>query len=140
MLIKNKAIRAFFWILVSWCLCVFVVRSFFRSLLDAIRFQTVLSRREARRKLAANLKMFAVIDLAPAPESILSFKCTPEVFADLVEREGIMPAHYVGRYHWVSLERLDAVSPKELKALIGQSYNIVFEKLPKKVRGQLETE
>jgi predicted DNA-binding protein (MmcQ/YjbR family) len=85
-------------------------------------------------------KMFAVINLAPAPESILSFKCKPEVFADLVERDGIMPAHYVGRYHWVSLERLDAVSPKELKELIGQSYNIVFEKLPKKVRGQLETE
>jgi Ankyrin repeats (3 copies) len=35
MLIKNKAIRAFFWILVSWCLGVFVVRSFFRSLLGA---------------------------------------------------------------------------------------------------------
>jgi predicted DNA-binding protein (MmcQ/YjbR family) len=35
---------------------------------------------------------------------------------------------------------LDAVSPKEVKELIGQSYNIVFEKLPKKVRGQLETE
>jgi predicted DNA-binding protein (MmcQ/YjbR family) len=40
----------------------------------------------------------------------LSFKCTPEKFSELVEQEGIIPAPYVARYHWVALEDLDALS------------------------------
>ena len=31
----------------------------------------------------------------------LSFKCTPEMFAELIEREDIHPSPYVGRYKWV---------------------------------------
>ena len=64
----------------------------------------------------------------------MSFKCTPEKFAELIEREGIDPAAYVGRYKWVSVSDLDAVTPKELKDLIRTSYQLVFDKLPPKVK------
>jgi len=81
-------------------------------------------------------KMFAVTGLDSAAQSI-SFKCTPEKFAELTEKDGIIPAHYVARYHWVTLEKLDALKAEELKALIEKSYQMVAEKLPKGVKKQL---
>ena len=82
-------------------------------------------------------KMFAAASLNPASPVRLSFKCTPEVFAELTERDGIIPAPYVARYHWVALERWDALEPKELERLIKKSYELVFAKLPAKVRAGL---
>ena len=82
-------------------------------------------------------KMFAVTGLEAA-QTAVSFKCTPEKFAELVERDGIIPAHYVARYHWVTVERLDALKPDELKDLIKNSYKMVREKLPKKLRSELD--
>ena len=76
--------------------------------------------------------------LETAVESI-SFKCTPEKFAELVEIEGIIPAHYVARYHWVSVENLDALPKAELKDLIKNSYKMVWEKLPNKLKNQLNS-
>ena len=62
----------------------------------------------------------------------LCFKCSPEKFAELIEREDIRPAPYVGRYKWVMLDRLDAVAWNELQELIQQSYQMVAEKPPAK--------
>jgi len=78
-------------------------------------------------------KMFCVTG-ADSGEGGLSLKCTPEKFEELIEREGIDPAAYVGRYKWVRIADLDAVTPAELKSLIGTSYQLVFDKLPPKVR------
>jgi len=81
-------------------------------------------------------KMFTVTGVESKSDGI-SFKCTPEKFAELVEREGIMPAHYVARYHWVTVTDLKAVTDEELKTLIGGSYQLVFDKLPSKVKKSL---
>jgi predicted DNA-binding protein (MmcQ/YjbR family) len=69
-------------------------------------------------------KIFAVLDLGSVPQR-LSFKCTPEKFAELVEQDGIIPAPYVGRYKWVLLEQLDVLPGAELEDLIRQSYEMV---------------
>src|SRR5712692_7062625 len=45
-------------------------------------------------------KMYAVVALEPG-DHWLSFKSTPEEFADLVERHGVIPAPYLARAHWV---------------------------------------
>ena len=82
-------------------------------------------------------KMFAVTALEAAPVC-LSFKCTPETFAELVERDSIIPAPYVARYHWVALEHFNALRDKELKALLRNAYDLVFEKLPRKARTELD--
>lgn len=78
-------------------------------------------------------KMFTVaaLDFGAVPR--LCFKCSPETFAELVEREGIAPAPYVGRYKWVGLETLETLSARELKTLIAASYELVAAKLPKKL-------
>jgi predicted DNA-binding protein (MmcQ/YjbR family) len=78
-------------------------------------------------------KIFAIVSL-DSPRAC--FKCTPDTFAELVEREDIRPAPYVGRYKWVMLDRLDAVRTDELEDLIRQSYEMVAAKAPKKKSGK----
>jgi predicted DNA-binding protein (MmcQ/YjbR family) len=73
-------------------------------------------------------KMFAVLGL---DQVRLTFKCTPEAFAELIERPDIRPSPYLGRYHWVMLDRLDALRNDELKDLLRQSYEMVAAQAPK---------
>jgi len=82
-------------------------------------------------------KMFAVVVLEAKYTTKLSFKCTPQKFAELIELDGIIPAPYSARYHWVALQRFDALPARDLKNLLKQSYELVRDKLPKKVRDQL---
>jgi len=77
-------------------------------------------------------KMFTVIGLDAGPESQFSFKCTPEEFAELTERDGIIPAPYAARYHWVAVQKSGALKQAEIKRLIKDSYELVMAKLPKK--------
>jgi predicted DNA-binding protein (MmcQ/YjbR family) len=78
-------------------------------------------------------KIFTTVALTAAPQK-LCFKCAPETFAELIEREDIHPAPYVGRYKWVMLDRLDALAGSELKDLIRQSYEMVAANAPKEKR------
>jgi predicted DNA-binding protein (MmcQ/YjbR family) len=82
-------------------------------------------------------KMYAAAVLEPGPVC-LSFKCTPENFADLTERPGIIPAPYAARAHWIALEREDALSAPEIRQLLKQSYELVFARLPKKRQEELQ--
>ncbi|MGH9709321.1 MAG: MmcQ/YjbR family DNA-binding protein [Candidatus Acidiferrales bacterium] len=83
-------------------------------------------------------KMFAVLVLKPA-KVWLSFKCSPEEFAELTERPGIIPAHYSARYHWVALETQDALAVTELEQLLRNSHDMVFAKLPRKTQAELSS-
>ena len=74
-------------------------------------------------------KIFVTLALTSVPPK-LCFKCTPETFAELLEREGIRPAPYVGRYKWVILDRLEALPTDELQHFIRQSYEMVAAKAP----------
>jgi predicted DNA-binding protein (MmcQ/YjbR family) len=77
-------------------------------------------------------KIFMIVGL---DDPRLCFKCTPETFAELIERDDIHPAPYVGRYQWVMVDRMDALRHDELQALIRQSYDMVAAKAPKGARG-----
>jgi predicted DNA-binding protein (MmcQ/YjbR family) len=77
-------------------------------------------------------KIFTIVSL---DNPRLCFKCVPDTFAELIEREDIHPAPYVGRYNWVMLDRLDAVRNEELKDLIRQSFEMVAAKAPGKPVG-----
>jgi predicted DNA-binding protein (MmcQ/YjbR family) len=83
-------------------------------------------------------KMFAVVVLEGGSQYCMSFKCSPEKFAELTERDGIDPAPYLARAHWTALERFDVLKEKELKALLRNAYGLVLEKLPKRMRAELE--
>ena len=73
-------------------------------------------------------KIFATLSLSSVPQKIC-FKCSPESFAELCEREDIHPAPYVGRYKWVMLDSPDALAEHELRTSIQQSYEMVASKV-----------
>jgi predicted DNA-binding protein (MmcQ/YjbR family) len=82
-------------------------------------------------------KMFAVVMLDP-PNRV-SFKCSPEDFAELTERQGITPAPYLARASWVSVENGEADMPlRELCSRLKTSYALVISGLPRKAREQLQ--
>ena len=78
-------------------------------------------------------KIFASVGL---DNPRLCFKCTPEIFAELIEQKDIRPAPYVGRYKWVMLDRLNALRDGELRDLIAQSYAMVAAKAPAVARAK----
>jgi predicted DNA-binding protein (MmcQ/YjbR family) len=82
-------------------------------------------------------KIFTVACLDPAARVRLAFKCDPETFGELVERDGIIPAPYMARNHWVALERFDALPDREIADRVREAYRLVFAKLPKKLQAQL---
>ena len=82
-------------------------------------------------------KMFCVVNVDPPHQ--ISFKCTPEGFADLVERPGLIPAPYLARANWVQESALgEALERPELDRLLRTSYELVRAKLPRKMRDALE--
>ncbi len=78
-------------------------------------------------------KMFVATPLEPAPVC-LSFKASPEHFAELTERPSVIPAPYLARAQWVALQAWDALPDDELARLLRDSYDMVFARLPKKTR------
>lgn len=83
-------------------------------------------------------KMYCVVNLEPglSPTKI-ALKCTPEKFAELVEIEGIIPAPYMARNHWVAFTDMSALRQPEVRELIRDSYDLVISRLPKKLRAGL---
>ena len=79
-------------------------------------------------------KMFCVVYLEPPHH--LSFKCSPEDFAGLIERPGMRPAPYLARAMWVQEEVLgEALERFEVERLLRASYDLVAAKLPGSKRG-----
>ena len=83
-------------------------------------------------------KCFAIANLGPVGNAI-SFKCSPEDFVQLTEQDGIIPAPYLARAHWVALETFEALRLRELQECLSLAHQHVFEKLPKKSKQQLES-
>jgi predicted DNA-binding protein (MmcQ/YjbR family) len=82
-------------------------------------------------------KMFAVMGPPDNKLHGLSFKAGESSFAILTKQKGIIPAPYLARAHWVQLERMSALSDKELKAYLSRAHALVAAGLSKKKRAAL---
>ena len=80
-------------------------------------------------------KLFCVTSIDP-PHRV-SFKVPDEDFEELSQRDGFIPAPYMARNKWVSVEKTNKVSRKEWKEFIEQSYQLIKARLPKKVQKEL---
>jgi predicted DNA-binding protein (MmcQ/YjbR family) len=78
--------------------------------------------------------MFAVINLAADGHGVISFASTPERFAELVEQEGLKPAPYLARAHWVAAENWNCLRPAEWQTELRNANAVIFAKLPKRTR------
>lgn len=66
-----------------------------------------------------------------------SFKVRDEEFKDIISREGIIPAPYLARAKWVYVLDFSRMTDAEWQHYIRQSYELVKDKLPKKIRENL---
>ena len=82
-------------------------------------------------------KMFCVVGLNQSPTSA-SFKVLDEEFEELSTRKGFIPTPYVARYKWVLVEDINTLSTNEWKHYITQSYNLIKDKLPAKIKKELK--
>lgn len=82
-------------------------------------------------------KMFAVIHLDLGAKTVISFAAGAERYAELLENEGLRPAPYLARAHWVSLEHWAAIPSAELADLLAAARALIFEKLPRRTKDLL---
>jgi len=81
-------------------------------------------------------RIYAVVALEPAGHWI-SFKCSSDDFAELVEHEGVVPAPTWRAAQWVALETRTPFRRPSLKRLLRNAYSLVFANLTKKVQHEL---
>lgn len=82
-------------------------------------------------------KVFAVLSSPDDKPHHLSFKVSPESFHILTQDPDIIQAPYFAKGQWVCLERLDALSAKELKAYLTRAHAIIASGLTKKRQAEL---
>lgn len=76
-------------------------------------------------------KMFLLVSLDSAPVRF-NAKCEPEKAIEL--REQYPDAYHMNKQHWDTIICNDFLSEKHTKQLIDDSYNLIVESLPKKVK------
>jgi len=87
-------------------------------------------------------KMFALINLEdPGPErrrvvhhALMMYAAGPTRYSELLELEGLIPAPYMARIHWVAAERWDIFTPAEWQRELRAAHALTLTKLPPKVR------
>lgn len=83
-------------------------------------------------------KMFAMTDLDGTGTGVLWFHCGLERFHELVEQEGIIASPYLARAGWVTVERWNALRPREIEDELRRAHALIYEKLPKRTKTILE--
>jgi predicted DNA-binding protein (MmcQ/YjbR family) len=61
-------------------------------------------------------------------------KCNESDFADLIERQGIVPMPRLSTTYWIRIEKDNALSTLEWKQYIKKSYDLIVDRLPKKIK------
>jgi predicted DNA-binding protein (MmcQ/YjbR family) len=79
-------------------------------------------------------KMFAVLNLDDDQKAVLSFAAGPERYAELLETEGVFPAPYLARAHWVALKDWGVFRSRELEELLEDGRRLIYDKMPKRTR------
>jgi predicted DNA-binding protein (MmcQ/YjbR family) len=79
-------------------------------------------------------RMFLVGGPEPGAWTRCAFKVDEHRFLELTGVPGIVPAPYLARAKWVSLQRGDALPLAELKALVTRSHALIAAQLTKQQR------
>jgi len=81
-------------------------------------------------------KMFATLGRSRVNQSLnLNLKCDPQEAQQLREKyEAIGPSYHLNKVHWNTIVIDDSIEHDELLRMIDNSYCLVVDSLPKKVR------
>jgi predicted DNA-binding protein (MmcQ/YjbR family) len=78
-------------------------------------------------------KMFVMMNPEGGPDP-LAYPAGPERFHELLELEGLRPAPYLARMHWVAVDRWDVFRMIEWERELGAAHAITYAKLPPKTK------
>jgi len=81
--------------------------------------------------------MFAVFWIDKGKARTVSFKCDNERFLELTDQEGIVPAPYLARAHWVQVQDARALGDPVARELVERSHALVFSKLTRKQQAEV---
>ena len=76
-------------------------------------------------------KMFALLNSEPDAKYVLSFAVPPNLYNDLLEIDGVDPAPYFARIHWVAVESWQVFRDMEWKDHLRDAYARTEAKLPR---------
>jgi predicted DNA-binding protein (MmcQ/YjbR family) len=82
-------------------------------------------------------KMMAMLNFEGTGHRV-SYPAGPERFHELLEHEGLVPAPYMARIHWVSAERWDIFRNAQWEDELRAAHALTLTKLPPKTRRLLE--
>jgi predicted DNA-binding protein (MmcQ/YjbR family) len=82
-------------------------------------------------------KMFALVNLDDDQNGVLSFPAGPERYAELLETEGVFPAPYLARAHWVAIRHWRVFPGGDLEELLKLGHALIYNKLARKTRAVL---
>lgn len=78
-------------------------------------------------------KMFALADINEF--SYINLKCDPSYALELRSNYNeIIGAYHMNKTHWNSVSTKGSLSENFIKSMISDSYNLIYNKLPKKIR------
>ena len=86
-------------------------------------------------------KMFALASLKKweAGDAFINLKCDPDYAQELrAEYDGVQPGYHMHKLQWNSVYVNSDVSTRLISKLIDHSYDLVVQKLPKKLRETLD--
>ena len=85
-------------------------------------------------------KMFAIIGLG-SEDPFVHLKCDPDKAIELREQyEEIRPGWHMNKQHWNSVYIEHSLSDQMIQKLIDESYDLIVQSLPKKLRLQMDKE
>jgi predicted DNA-binding protein (MmcQ/YjbR family) len=82
-------------------------------------------------------KMFALLTLDDDHKAVLALHVGPERYAELLEIEGVFPAPYLARAHWVALRHWRALRTGDLEEQLRHGHALIYARLPKRTRDVL---
>ena len=82
-------------------------------------------------------KMFALCNMMKF--EFCNLKCNPEKAMELREKfPEVTPAWHMSKKHWNSVNFNGELNDNQMKEWISDSYNLVIDKMPKKLKEELE--
>ena len=82
-------------------------------------------------------KMFLLVALDALPLQF-NAKCDPDVALELREQyDCVQPGYHMSKKHWNTIIVDGTISDKMLLQWVTDSYNLVYESLPKKIKAEL---
>jgi len=84
-------------------------------------------------------KIFAIIGIHNQAPRAVTLKVPKPEYERLIAIEGVEPAPYLARYHWVAIRQPKRFPPDWIQTMLDQSYDLILSKLPKRVQKRIRS-